>query len=115
MESNLIRLRNKRCKPCEGGVDALNRTRASLYLEQVPGWTLDGDGKNISRTFEFSDFSNTMKFVNDVAKIAEEQDHHPDFCAGYRYCTVRYTTHAINGLSENDFICAAIINELPEH
>jgi 4a-hydroxytetrahydrobiopterin dehydratase len=85
-----------------------------LNLEQVPGWELAEDNKSIVRTFNFQDFLSTISFINAMAYMSEQQGHHPDFSAGYSYCKVRYTTHAIDGLSENDFICAAKINELLE-
>ena len=107
-------LKNKKCKPCEGGVCPLDESHSKLHLDQIPGWDLDKDSTSIVRTLKFKDFSATIAFINAMADMAEEQDHHPDFCAGYSYCEVRYTTHAIGGLSENDFICAAKINALVE-
>ena len=109
--NNLI---NKRCKPCEGGVCPLDESQSSQQLHQVSGWELSEDGASIVRVFKFIDFQATMLFVNAMAYMAEQQGHHPDFSTGYAYCEVRYTTHAIGGLSENDFICAAKINELLE-
>jgi len=102
------------CKPCEGGVEPLAADQVPAELEKLPGWRLDGDGKSIVRKFRFQDFQETMAFVNALAAMAEEQDHHPDFCAGYGYCEVRYSTHAIGGLSGNDLVCAALANELTE-
>lgn len=107
-------LSERRCKPCEGGVDALNRGRSAVLLEQVSGWSLDDEAKSISRRFEFKNFYHTMAFVNALAWVANREDHHPDFKAGYNYCEVVFTTHAVGGLSENDFICAAKVNELLE-
>lgn len=107
-------LREKRCKPCEGGVDPMGREQARALLGQVPGWKISEDGKSISRRFPFKGFHGTMAFVNALAWIAHQQDHHPDFAAGYNYCDVTFTTHAVKGLSENDFICAARINALLE-
>jgi 4a-hydroxytetrahydrobiopterin dehydratase len=109
-----IKLERKQCKPCEGDIDALNHEQASHYLQQIAGWKLDKDGTYISRNLKFRDFSGTMMFVNAMAYIAEQQGHHPDFSTGYNYCDIRYTTHAISGLSDNDFICAAKINNLLE-
>ena len=108
------KLLEKRCKPCEGGVDPLSRDRVNRYLEQVPGWQLSADQKSIARKFEFKGFFRTMSFINALAWIANQQDHHPDFSAGYNYCKVNFTTHAIDGLSENDFICASRVNALVE-
>jgi len=110
----LKELKNKNCKPCEGGVNPLDESHAVQQLDQVPGWELIADNTGIVRTLKFKDFVATMSFINAMADMAEQQDHHPDFSAGYNYCEVRYTTHAIGGLSENDFICAAKINDLLE-
>ena len=76
------------------------------------GWEISGDGKEISRDFKFKGFYRTMSFVNAIAWIANDEDHHPDMEVGYGHCRVRYTTHAIGGLSINDFICAAKIDKL---
>lgn len=107
-------LKHQRCKPCEGGVDPLDESRARQLLAQVPGWDLSEDGLWIRKRFEFRNFYETMAFINAMAWVANSQDHHPDFSAGYRNCDVSFTTHAIGGLSENDFICAAKINALME-
>lgn len=105
-------LSQQKCVPCEGGTQPLSRNEADQLLQQVPGWTLRDDGKAIQRRFEFKGFYKTMAFINALAWIANQQMHHPDFSAGYNFCLVTFTTHAINGLSENDFICAAKVNEL---
>jgi 4a-hydroxytetrahydrobiopterin dehydratase len=105
-------LQNQKCKPCEGGTEPLSRDRAEKLLEQVPGWQVSDDGKKIHRRFEFKGFYKTMAFINAMAWIANQEGHHPDFEAGYNYCLVHFTTHAIDGLSENDFICAAKLNAL---
>jgi len=110
----LENLKNKHCKPCEGGVCPLDENVSILHLDQLPGWELAEDKTNITRTLRFRDFLETISFINAMAYMAEQQGHHPDFSAGYNYCEVRYTTHAIGGLSENDFICAAKINDLLE-
>ncbi|MGD8384197.1 MAG: 4a-hydroxytetrahydrobiopterin dehydratase [Lysobacterales bacterium] len=107
-------LKRGQCQPCEGGVEPLGREQALAELEALPGWQLDDDGRSIVRDFRFEDFQATMAFVNALAAMAEAQGHHPDFCAGYGYCKVRYTTHAIGGLSNNDLICAALASELTE-
>lgn len=107
-------LKNKQCKPCEGGVCPLDTGIAVDQLNAIPGWHLGADEKSIVRTLKFKNFAETMSFINAMAYMAEQQGHHPDFSAGYHYCEIRYTTHAIGGLSENDFICAAKINELLE-
>lgn len=100
----------KKCVPCEGGTKPLNRVMIEGYLAQLPGWELQGD--TIVKTFSFKNYYETMAFVNAVAFIANREDHHPDMEVGYKTCKVRYTTHAIKGLSDNDFICAAKIEEL---
>ncbi len=110
----LNELLEKQCKPCEGGLTPLPPDRVAQYLEQTPGWEASSDGKSISRKFEFKGFLRTMAFINALAWIANQQGHHPDFSAGYNYCKVLFTTHAIGGLSENDFICASRVNALTE-
>jgi 4a-hydroxytetrahydrobiopterin dehydratase len=105
-------LTEKHCVPCEGGVDPIDRAEAEGLLEDLPGWALSDDGKMISRRFEFKGFYRTMAFINAMAWIVNQENHHPDFSAGYNYCDVGFTTHAIDGLSENDFICAAKVSAL---
>ena len=102
------------CKPCEGGVKAYTSTVAKTMLKKLhSGWKLKADGKSIRREFRFKNFYRTMSFVNAVAHIANSEDHHPDLEVGYDYCNIVFTTHAIKGLSANDFICAAKIDTLP--
>jgi 4a-hydroxytetrahydrobiopterin dehydratase len=108
----MTELTQKTCKPCEGGVKPLVRAEAEAMLAQVPGWSLSADANEISRTFKFKNYYETMAFVNALAWVAHREDHHPDIEVGYSACRVRFTTHAIKGLSENDFICAAKINRL---
>lgn len=106
-------LKDKHCKPCEGGVEPLSRAAAEKLLGELPdGWTIDKSGKEISKDFEFRGFNRTIGFVNAVAWVANEEGHHPDLEVGYKHCRVRYSTHAIGGLSDNDFICAAKIEAL---
>ena len=106
-------LSERKCVPCEGGVQPLTRAEAEKYLKKLaPGWTLGDDARQIRREYRFKDFYRTMSFVNGVACIANAEDHHPDLEVGYNYCNLRFTTHAIKGLSENDFICAAKIDRL---
>ena len=102
----------KRCKPCEGGVPPLSPDAARELLEDLDGWEIAGDGTEIRRSFSFRGYYRTIAFVNAVAWIAHRENHHPDLEVGYDRCLVRYTTHAIGGLSENDFICAAKIDIL---
>ncbi len=110
--TQICELTDKSCKPCEGGVAPLTPRDAGELLQQTPNWSLAEDGLSISRRFEFKNFYQTMAFINAMAWIANREDHHPDFSASYKFCDVVYTTHAIGGLSENDFICAAKIDRL---
>ena len=104
----------RKCVPCEGGVQPLSRPDAQKLMQQLkPEWRLAEDTKSIASEWKFRNFFHTMSFVNAVAHIANTQDHHPDLEVGYSYCRIRYNTHAIGGLSENDFICAAKIDALP--
>lgn len=106
-------LTEKKCKPCEGGVAPLTRAEAEALAKQLsPEWVLSQEGPYLRRAFRFKNFYRTMSFVNALAHIANTEDHHPDLEIGYNYCRVQYTTHAIGGLSENDFICAAKIDRL---
>ncbi len=103
-------LSQKKCKPCEGGTQPLNKVMVAGYLADLPGWEeIQGV---IVKTFTFKNYYQTMAFVNAVAWIANQEDHHPDMEVGYKTCKVKYVTHAIGGLSENDFICAAKIEQL---
>ncbi|MCS6770587.1 MAG: 4a-hydroxytetrahydrobiopterin dehydratase [Kiritimatiellae bacterium] len=103
-------LSSRRCAPCEGGVSPLTPSQIEELLARVPGWRVDGN--SIVREFSFKGYARTVAFVNAVVWIALTEDHHPEIAFGYKFCTIRYTTHAIGGLSENDFICAAKINAL---
>lgn len=107
------RLSDKKCVPCEGGVPPLDADASGELMRALHSdWTLSDDGQSIHRRFEFDRFTQTMGFVNAVAWIAESEDHHPDMNVSYGYCEMKWTTHAINGLSENDFICAAKVDRL---
>jgi 4a-hydroxytetrahydrobiopterin dehydratase len=106
-------LADRRCVPCEGGVTPYTETEARTALAALdPAWRLDAAARHLAREYRFKDFYRVMSFANAVAHIANREDHHPDLELGYDYCRVRYTTHAIKGLSENDFICAAKIDRL---
>jgi 4a-hydroxytetrahydrobiopterin dehydratase len=108
-------LAERKCKACDGGVAPLTRDAAEeLRKELQSDWAINMDsGSTLRRAFAFRDFYRTMSFVNALAHIANIEDHHPDLEVGYNYCRVRFTTHAIKGLSENDFICAAKIDQIP--
>ena len=102
---------NRRCKPCEGGVEPLQADQVRQLLQALHGdWVLNDDGLEISRQFSFPAYSRTLGFANAVAWIAITEGHHPLLTIGYGDCGVSYTTHAIGGLSDNDFICAAKID-----
>jgi len=106
-------LADRRCVPCEGGVTPYTEAQARAALQSLdPAWRLDAAAKHLEREYRFKDFYRVMSFANAIAHIANREDHHPDLELGYDYCRVRYTTHAIKGLSENDFICAAKIDRL---
>ena len=99
-----------KCKPCEGGVPPLSAAEVKTNLAQLTGWeVVNGE---IAKTFSFKNYYETMAFVNAAAWVSHREDHHPDLEVGYNKCRVRYSTHAIGGLSENDFICAAKIDAL---
>jgi 4a-hydroxytetrahydrobiopterin dehydratase len=104
----------RRCTPCEGGIPPLTPAEAQRLLAQISSaWALTENTRALRREFKFRDFYRTMSFVNALAHIANIEDHHPDLEVGYNYCRVSYTTHAIGGLSENDFVCAAKIDLIP--
>lgn len=100
------------CITCEGGIPALNHDEIKTHLGQVPGWSLNNDIPCIEKSFSFKNFYQTMAFVNAVAWVAHQENHHPDIELGYNQCLIKYSTHAVNGLTTNDFICAAKINQI---
>lgn len=100
----------KKCVACEGGMPPLNEVEARVLLAQVPGWELSADAKNIARRYAFPNFAQALAFANRVGALAEAEGHHPDLSLGWGYVLVTLTTHAIGGLSENDFIVAAKID-----
>ena len=105
----------KQCKPCEGGVEPLGADEVQRLLGELDdGWEVSDDGLEISRTFEFPAYSRSLGFANAVAWVAITQGHHPDITLSYSRCVVSWTTHAIGGLSDNDFICAAKVDALIE-
>ncbi len=107
-------LTRKKCLPCEGGVDPCPLDFSQQQLAQLPGWFLTEDRKRIAKNWTVTNFMEAMRFFNEVARIAEDDGHHPDLhLVGYRNVTIELWTHAIDGLSENDFILAAKIDQLP--
>ena len=103
-------LASKKSQPIKSGTPALDSKRVTELLKQLPGWQLSGDA--IQKTYSFKNYYETMAFVNATAWISHREDHHPDMEVGYNKCTMRYSTHSVGGLSENDFICAAKIEQL---
>lgn len=108
------KLAERRCKPCEGGIDPLVPDAAAALLKALhEDWSISSDGLSISRRFEFPAYSRTLGFANAVAWIAIAEGHHPVLTVSYGSCEVEYSTHAVNGLTDNDFICAAKIDRIP--
>jgi 4a-hydroxytetrahydrobiopterin dehydratase len=105
-------LARKKCKPCEGGVAPLTDEQVRPMLKGLQGWSREG--KSIAKTYKFRNYFETMAFVNAAAWVSHREDHHPDMAVSWGECRVAYHTHAIDGLSENDFICAAKLDALFE-
>lgn len=105
-------LSDKKCVPCEGGVPALTNEQAETYLKKLQDWQINSACTEIISTFTFKNYYHVMAFVNAIAFIAHQEKHHPDLEVHYNKVLVRYSTHAIGGLSENDFICASKIDQL---
>ncbi len=104
---------DKKCQACEyGDVAPFSIKEAKQYLQKISLWQLSACGKKISRTFDFKGFYKTMAFVNAVAWVANSEGHHPDMEISFNRCIVHFTTHAVGGLMENDFICAAKVDAL---
>lgn len=104
----------KKCVPCEGGVPRYSEAEAQEQLQNLQGWEMSHDGQRIRKKWTVKNFMAAMTFFNRVAELAEEEQHHPDLhLVGYRNVEIEIWTHAIAGLSENDFILAAKIDELP--
>jgi len=100
-----------KCLPCEGGVEACSITHSQQQLQVLPGWDLSDDGKQISKRWKLKNFVQAMRVIEVAGQIAEQEQHHPDLhLTGYRHVCIELTTHAIGGLSENDFILAAKID-----
>ncbi len=102
----------KKCVPCEGGTPALGEDDIKTLMEEIPEWKLRDDHLRISRMFSFPHYLDAIPFVKKIAETAEKENHHPDIRIGYKKVTVTCMTHAQNGLSENDFIIAAKIDQL---
>ena len=104
---DLIPLAKARCLPLKGSEHKLTQARIAELILEVPGWELAEEGRALTRTFKFDNYYRTMAFVNALAYVAHQEDHHPDLGVHYDRAVVRYSTHDVGGLSENDFICAA--------
>ena len=108
-------LLNKKCIPCEGGVPSLDLSEIHKYQKKVDGWDVKKNEKQIyflEKNYKFKDFINSQKFIDKVGEISEKENHHPDILFGWGYAKVMITNHAIEGLSENDFILAAKIDQI---
>jgi 4a-hydroxytetrahydrobiopterin dehydratase len=101
----MIDLAKKKCVPCEGSTMPYSETQAKELLASLKGWIIENN--SLVKLYPFTNYYQTMAFVNALAWISHREDHHPDLSVGYNKCRVEYSTHAIGGLSENDFICAA--------
>jgi 4a-hydroxytetrahydrobiopterin dehydratase len=110
--TSINELASRRCQPLKGAQNKLSEEMVARYLDALPGWDLVEDGAAIRKTFRFPDYYRTMAFVNALAYVAHAQDHHPDRGVHYDRTVVRYSTHDVGGLSENDFICAAKAEQL---
>ena len=105
-----MQLTAKKCVACEGDVAPLDRVEAEVLLRQIPGWSVSNDATAILRTYTFKNFAQALAFVNTVGAVAESEGHHPDIELGWGRAKITLTTHAIKGLSENDFIVAAKVD-----
>ncbi len=111
--SNGMNLTEQKCMSCEGGVTAFSREEAEILIKQIPGWEISEDGKFINKKYTFKNFKEALAFVNKVGEIAESEGHHPDIhLTDYKKVCINLSTHAIGGLSQNDYILAAKIDGL---
>ncbi len=115
MSSFALELSKKRCQPCEGSVKPFDLKTTQKWLEQLSSWSLGQDGKSITRVYSMKNFVQAVQLIEQIAKVAEAENHHPDIhLTSYRKLVIELATHSIGGLSENDFILAAKIEELPK-
>ena len=111
----MTELFKKKCLPCEGNISAFDISEIHKYQKKVDGWDVIKNEKNtylLEKKFVFNNFLESQKFINDVGKISESEGHHPDISFGWGYAKINISTHAIEGLSENDFILAAKIDKI---
>jgi 4a-hydroxytetrahydrobiopterin dehydratase len=114
MTTTAAELTRQHCVACEGGVPALSPDQIRDRLTALPEWKLTADGRRIRREWRVKDFATALDFFNRVGQVAEQEDHHPDLhLTGYRQAAIELWTHAVNGLTQNDFILAAKIDTLP--
>ena len=109
------KLVNKKCIPCEGGISPFDISEIHKYQKKVDGWDVKKNANNIfflEKNFTFKNFINSQNFINKISEISEKENHHPDISFGWGYAKIMITTHAIEGLSENDFILAAKIDQI---
>ncbi len=110
-----MKMAQRKCAPCEGGTKSLTRDQAQKLLKEVPAWRISPDGKSIRIEYTLKNFMSGVKLINEIARVAEGDNHHPDLhLVSYRKLQVVLATHAVGGLSENDFILASKIDELPK-
>ena len=107
-----IELSSKKCIPCEGGVDPINKDQALKLISKLDkGWRLSIDNRNITKDFKFKNHYEVISAINLIAWVSHKEDHHPEITFGYSNLSIKFFTYAIDGLSENDFICAAKIDK----
>jgi len=115
MNTEMNDLTSKVCRPCQGGVSPLTSEEASEYISQAAGWELIDDDHKINKTFKFSNFRESLDFVEKVGELAESERHHPVITFGWGFCSIDLQSKKIKGLHENDFIMAAKINKYSEN
>lgn len=113
MTTQVCDLSDQTCEPCQGGMAALNAEEAKTLQQELHNdWQLSSDNKMISRRFTFKGFARAVQMANLIAWLGDRQGHHADIAFGWGYCAVSFTTHEIDGLSNNDFICAAKLDQI---
>tara|TARA_B100000795_G_scaffold140719_1_gene105343 strand:+ start:942 stop:1307 length:366 start_codon:yes stop_codon:yes gene_type:complete len=109
-------LSNRNCEPCQGGIPPLSLKDVKDMMDELHNdWQLSSDGKEISRAFKFKGFARAVQMANLIAWVGDQQGHHPDIAFGWGYCSLKFTTHEISGLSTNDFICAAKLDHIVDN
>lgn len=103
---------NKQCRNYSKGESPLNVSEIETLRQYIPDWQFCANNNELSRTFRFKDFHQVMAFINQVAEVAHLQDHHPDVSFSYNRCKIRYSTHTVKGVTENEFICASLIDKI---